>query len=117
MGEGEESPGYLLASAEYNRERPPPVTALELLYPHDSEQVVHFVAEQRQRDTATVRLSPRQRLRHVQRLVQLHARRMWRLERIDDRLDERRTPPLACRPKRFLERRSRLLRLLAPVAE
>src|SRR5688500_19472312 len=78
-----------------------------------SEQVVNLVAEERQCDAATMRLTACERLPHVHRLLELDARRVRWLERIHHRFDDAGSTRLARGRQRLLERCRHLLRLLA----
>src|SRR3954453_9719169 len=55
-----------------------------------SRQLLDLVSEEGQRDPAAVRLAPRQRLGEPEALREGRAGRQRRLERVDDRLDQRR---------------------------
>src|SRR5205085_7672349 len=74
-----------------------------------SEELMHLVPEQRERDATAMRLTARQRLGQVLRLIHRYAGGHRRLERIDDSFDKR----WALRLQRCLECVPHLLRLLA----
>src|SRR5437660_9087862 len=73
------------------------------------EELVHLIAEECQRDTTAMRFAARERLGHLQRLIELHPRRHRRLIRIHNRFHERGTPGL----QRGLQRALHLVWLLA----
>src|SRR5919198_2518585 len=71
---------------------------------------MHLISEEGEGDAAAVRLSARERLGHVRRLIERDPRRHRRLVWIDDSLDECRTLGF----ERRFQRVANLLRLLTP---